>query len=130
MQLQFFEHLIHFEKIFHNSVFGYRKCPGCLTVLFALTEQWKEDLDSHNIIGTIATDLSKAFHCLPHDVILEKLKFYGLNTVHQQCLTKQQNVLVGSSMLNILLHVQKMFWVSNNIIILLNGDKSLSMAFH
>ena len=31
------------------------------------------------MIGAIATDLSKAFDCLPHDPILEKLRFYGLS---------------------------------------------------
>ena len=79
---QIFEHLIHqqlivhLEKIFHNSMFGYRKYHGCPK---AVTEQWKEDLDNHSIIGTIAIDLSKAFDCLPHDLILQKLKFYGLS---------------------------------------------------
>lgn len=78
-----FEHIIHqqltvhLEKILHNSIFGYRKYHGCSTALLTLTEQWKEDLDNHNIIGTVAIDLSKAFDCLPHDLILEKLKFYG-----------------------------------------------------
>ena len=60
-------------------MFGYRKYHGCPTAPLALTEQWKENLDNHNIIGTIAIDLSKAFDCLPYDWILEKLKFYGLN---------------------------------------------------
>ena len=60
-------------------MFGYRKYHGCPTALLSLTEQWKEDLDKHNIIGTIAIDLSKAFDCLSHDFILEKLKFYGLS---------------------------------------------------
>ena len=30
-------------------------------------------------IGAVAMDLSKAFDCLPHDLILEKLEFYGLS---------------------------------------------------
>ena len=30
-------------------------------------------------MGTIAIDLRKAFDCLSHDLILEKLKFYGLS---------------------------------------------------
>ena len=55
----------HFENIFHKYVFGYRKYHGSLTNTI--------------IIGTIAIDLSKAFDCLTHDLILEKLKFYGLS---------------------------------------------------
>ena len=60
-------------------MFGYRKYHGSPTALLSLTEQWKQDLDKHNIIGTIAIDLSKAFDCLSHDLILEKIKFYGLS---------------------------------------------------
>jgi len=59
-------------------MFGYRKNHGYPTALLALTEQWKEDLDNHNIIGTVAIDLSKAFYSLSHDLILEKLQFYWL----------------------------------------------------
>ena len=69
---------VHLEKILYNSMFGYRKYHGCPTALLAFTEQWKEDLDNHNIIGTVAIDLSKAFDCLLHDLIPEKLKFYGV----------------------------------------------------
>ena len=60
-----FQHLIHqqltvhLEKILHDAMFGYRNYyNGCLT---ALTEQWKEDLDNHDQISTVAIDLSKAF---------------------------------------------------------------------
>ena len=60
-------------------MFGYRKYHGCPKALLSFTEQWKEDLDKHNIIDTIAIDLSKAFDCLSHDLNLEKLKFYGLS---------------------------------------------------
>ena len=59
-------------------MFGYRKCHACPRALISLTEQWKEDFNKHNIISTIAIDLSKAFDYLSHDLILEKLKFYGL----------------------------------------------------
>jgi len=58
----------HFEPKFH----------GCSTALLTLTERWKEELGRHKVIGAVAIDLSKAFDCLPHDLILEKLEFYGL----------------------------------------------------
>ena len=60
-------------------MFVYRKYHGCPTALLSLTEQWKEDLDKHNMIGTITIDLSKAFDFLSHDIILEKLEFFGLS---------------------------------------------------
>ena len=44
-----------------------------------LIEQWEKDLDKHNITGMIAIDLSKAFECLSHNRILEKLKVLGLS---------------------------------------------------
>ena len=70
-----FEHILHqqladhFENIFHKYMFGYRKYHGCPTALLSLAEEWKEDLDKHNIIGKIAIDLSNAFDCLSHDLI-------------------------------------------------------------
>ena len=77
-----FEHILHqqladrFENISHKYMFGYRRYHGCPTSLLSLTEQSKEDLDKHNVIGTIAIDLRKAFDCLSHDLILEdKLNF-------------------------------------------------------
>ena len=67
----------YFEPIFHKCMFAYHKFHGCSTALLTLTEQWKEELDRHKVIGAVAMDLSKAFNCLPHDLILEKLEFYG-----------------------------------------------------
>ena len=43
---------------------------------YSLTEEWKEKLDQNHVIGAATLDLSKAFHCIPHDLLLEKLRFY------------------------------------------------------
>ena len=53
------------SKIYFISI-----CSGTrnITAVLPLTEQWKEDLDKQNIIGTIAIDLTKDFHCLSHDL--------------------------------------------------------------
>ena len=41
-------------------------------------EDWKRALDENLYNGAILMDLSKAFECLPHDLIIEKLKAYDL----------------------------------------------------
>ena len=38
-----------------------------------------KELDSRGFIGTILMDLSKAYDCLPHDLLIAKLEAYGLD---------------------------------------------------
>ena len=44
-----------------------------------MVEEWKENLDNNFIVGAVLTDLSKAFNCIPHDLLIAKLSAYGLN---------------------------------------------------
>lgn len=69
----------HFESIFHDYMFAYRKFHGCPAILLTLTEDWRAELDKRKVIGAVAIDLSKAFDCLPIELLLEKLKFYGVS---------------------------------------------------
>jgi len=50
-----------------------------LPELARLLEDWRSALDNHKYIGAILMDLSKAFDCLPHGRLLEKLRAYGLD---------------------------------------------------
>lgn len=68
----------HFESIFHDYMFAYRQFHGCPAALLTLTEDWRAELDKRKVIGAVAIDLSKAFDYLPHELLLEKLKFYGV----------------------------------------------------
>ena len=43
-------------------------------------EEWKEHLDNNFVVGAILMDLSKAFDCVPHDLIIAKLSAYGFGT--------------------------------------------------
>ena len=45
-----------------------------------MIETWRKYLDENKIVGAIDMDLSKAFDCLPHDLLLAKLEAYGLDT--------------------------------------------------
>ena len=42
-------------------------------------EDWKTKLDNDFTVGTILMDLSKAFDCIPHDLLVAKLHACGFN---------------------------------------------------
>ena len=56
---------------------AYRKAYSTQHVLMRLVEEWKSKLDKGYVVGAILMDLSKAFDCVPHDLLIAKLHAYG-----------------------------------------------------
>ena len=81
-----------FENIFHTFLCAFRKGHGCQTTLLRLLEDWKTALDENQYVAAILMDLSKAFDCLPHDILLCKLSAYGLSPKSVELL---RNYLTG-----------------------------------
>ena len=70
----------HFNTIFNPFLAAFRAGYGCQTTLLRVIEDWKKALDENKYIAAILMDLSKAFDCLPHDLLLLKMEYYGLSS--------------------------------------------------
>ena len=60
-------------------LFGYRKGHSTEHCLLTMIEMWRKALDEKKVVGGVLTDLSKAFDCLPHDLIIARLHAYGFD---------------------------------------------------
>ena len=65
------------ENVLSIYVSAYRKGHSMQHVLVRLIEEWKKGLDDGYLVGSIIMDLSKAFDCIPHDLLIAKLVAYG-----------------------------------------------------
>ena len=73
---QLYEYL---ENFLSELLCGFRKAHSTQHALFRLIQKWQEELDSGGYVGTILMDLSKAYDCLSHDLLIAKLEAYGLD---------------------------------------------------
>jgi hypothetical protein len=69
-----------FENIFNPYLCAFRRGHGCQTTLFRLLEDWQDALDKNQYVAAVLMDFSKAFDCIPHDILLDKLSAYGMST--------------------------------------------------
>jgi hypothetical protein len=68
-----------FDKVFHPSLSAFRSGYGGQTALLQIIEDWKKALDENKFVAAILMDLSKAFDCLPHKLLINKLDAYGVS---------------------------------------------------
>jgi len=67
----------YFSTSLSNLLSSFWKGCSKQHALSRIIETWKQFLDSRGIVGTILMELSKAFDCIPHDVLIAKLEAYG-----------------------------------------------------
>ena len=69
----------YIEKFLNMLLCGFRKAHSAQHAFFRLIQSWESELDQNGFVGTILMDLSKAYDCLSHDLIVAKLEAYGLS---------------------------------------------------
>ena len=66
------------SPIFSVNMSGFLRGNSCCSALLKLTDDWLAALDQKKDVGVVAIDLSKAFDSICHNLLLPKLKAYGL----------------------------------------------------
>ena len=72
---------------------------------FQTFKAWQEELDKSDFVGRILMDLSKAYDCLPHDLLVVKFEAYGidktsLSLTHDYISNRKQRTKTNSSYSN------------------------------
>ena len=74
---QLFEYF-HKNNLFYDSQYGFRKLYSTELAAMELTNKILVDIDEKNVSLTVFMDLRKAFDTLDHDILLNKLQYYGI----------------------------------------------------
>ena len=91
-----------FQNKFSKFLCGFRKGFSTQTSLIRLLHKWQQSLDKKGIIGTVLIDLSKAYDCIQHNLLLAKLKAYGfskksISLLKSYLSKRKQRVKISSS---------------------------------
>ena len=97
-----YDQLYEYLANFLSELCGFRKTHSTQHALFRLIQKWQEELDSGGYVGTILMDLSKAYDCLSHDLLIAKLEAYrldvgSLNFLLDYLSLRKHRTKVGSS---------------------------------
>ena len=69
----------NFEGFFSKYQCGFRKSFIAQPCFVSMFEKWKAALDNMSHFWALLRKLSKAFHCLSHNVLIAKLNTYGFS---------------------------------------------------
>eukprot|EP00111_Clytia_hemisphaerica_P008885 TCONS_00025955-protein len=91
----------HLESSFSKLLCGFRKGHSTQHAVLNLLRNWQNALADNKKVGAVLIDLSKAFDCLPHDLLLAKLSAYGLGNdslklMHSYLSNRKHRVRIGS----------------------------------
>ena len=93
---------IYIDQYLSPYLFGFRKGHSTQQCLIVMLEQWHKAMDKGKLAGALLTDLSKAFDCLNHELLIAKLEAYGfdldsLTYIYSYLSERKQRTKVNSS---------------------------------
>ena len=92
----------YFQPLFSKLQCGFRKGHSAEHYYLVLIEKCRKILDKQGFAGLLLTDLSKAFDCIDHELLIAKLHAYGFNIkslqfIHSYLYDGIQRVKINSS---------------------------------
>ena len=89
------------KKILSPKLCGFRKGHSIQHALLNLLKNWQKTFDKSGVIGTVLMDLSKAYNCLSHDLLIAKLAAYSsedsaTSLISDYLSKRYQRVKIGS----------------------------------
>ena len=91
----------YFKDKLRDILCRFREGYSTQHALIRVMEKWRKCLDNSGIVGSILVDLSKAYDCLPHNLLIAKLVAYEFS-INSLCLmydyphNRYQRVTIGS----------------------------------
>ena len=79
------------NKLFYNDQYGFRPRHSTELAAVRFVTDLIKDMDNFKIPTTVLIDLSKVFNTLNHDLLLSKLRYYGVSGVELRLLSNYQS---------------------------------------
>jgi hypothetical protein len=69
------------NNILAKEQFGFRCNTSNEMAIYTLINNIQSSLNTKTFVGGLFCDLQKAFDCVNHDILLSKMKFYGITNI-------------------------------------------------
>ena len=69
---------LHTYNLLHETQSGFRTQHSCETALVNMIDLWMNAIDSGKMVGVVLVDFKKAFDLVDHQILIDKLKIYGI----------------------------------------------------
>ena len=68
------------NNLLHRTQSGFRSQHSCETALVHMIDSWLNAMDNGELVGIVLVDFKKAFDLVDHQILLSKLKLYGISS--------------------------------------------------
>ena len=96
------------NKLLHPNHHAYRPEHNTTTALIQMHDEWSKAVDEGKLAGAVLLDMSAAFDVVNHELLLEKLALYGLDSnsiawVRSYLTGRSQSVIVEGTLSRLLM---------------------------